>query len=130
MQAIAVYYYLLQFPVCPSVPQQFPVMVLEDSSTSQHAPVHHSMPQYITACPSTSQQLPPSHSMSENCCNLLEEYVRFCRQDVCCTGTRQVATSPITIAAQLISQLRCSTRFTLGTKGLGGRRHQGRRRLF
>ena len=29
--------------------------------------------------------------MSDDCCNLLEEYVRFCRQDVCRTGTRQVA---------------------------------------
>ncbi len=51
-----------QFPVCPSVPQQFPVMVLEDSSTSQ--------------------QLPASHSMSDDCCNLLEEYVRFCRRGI------------------------------------------------
>jgi hypothetical protein len=39
------------FPVCPSVPQQFPVMVLEDSSTSQHALVHHSSFHQVTACP-------------------------------------------------------------------------------
>ncbi len=90
-----------QLPASHSIPKH----ITAASSKSQHTQAHHSSFQQITAasstshssfqrvtaCPSTSQQLRASHSMSDDCCNLLEEYVRFRRQDVCRTGTRQVA---------------------------------------